>query len=31
MKAVGLHNFVLLYADWKSKHKELEVDSPQEA
>ncbi|WP_018464628.1 hypothetical protein [Segatella paludivivens] len=31
MKAVGLHNFVLLYADWKSKRKELEVDSPQEA
>ena len=31
MKAVGLHNFVLLYADWKQKHKDSEVESPQEA
>ena len=31
MKAVGLHNFVLLYAEWKQKHKEPDVESPQEA
>ena len=31
MKAVGLHNFVLLYADWKQKHKDSEVERPQEA
>ena len=31
MKAVGLHNFVLLYVDWKSRHKDSEVESPQEA
>ena len=31
MKAVGLHNFVLLYADSKQKHKDSEVESPQEA
>ncbi len=31
MKAVGLHNFVLQYVDWKSRHKDSEVESPQEA
>jgi hypothetical protein len=31
MKALGLHNFVLLYAEWKNKHKnDTDVESPQE-